>query len=323
MEPLNHYAIGRILGAEIKPVATGPFGHFGLLQTTAEGLRLLHPSKTDGGKLSPEDDRLIVQAFEEVREGAAPDRILWDRELADKFDERCRALGLSVPAAVLRRHLLNVRKNSKRYAKLGIRISSSRKSEPQPSVLPRYAHAIEFALVRLRYRYGASIDEILLDPSLGERFEQLALSMAPVLSSAEVRLGALYIRKTRHLAKKDKASLRELDPAVIGKDWSEPIYVSSPQRRSAPASPGLVELNEDDRCLYVARTEDMAPCVEQLRTGKSLDVLSTPFWTPQHERLSVRYIAGKKIHGVSAHRWELRLIAANEPVFNWPIRAAA
>ena len=64
-------------------------------------------------------------------------------------------------------------------------------------------HVIEFALVRLRYRYGASIDDILLDPDLGEKFEQLASELAPGLRDVDLRLGALYIRKTRHFEKKD------------------------------------------------------------------------------------------------------------------------
>lgn len=323
MDQLNHYAISRVLGAELKPIKTGTFGNFGLLQTTGESLKLLRTPRSGGDRLPHGEVQQIVQAFEEVRKGAAPDRILWDLKLADKFDRRCRSMGLTAPAAALCRNLLNVRKNPARYAKVGIRISPTTKSEPRASVLPHYAHAIEFALVRLRYRYGSSIDEILLDPTLGERFEELALSMAPKLSSSELRLGALYIRKTRHLANKDKTSFATFNPSIIRSDWSDPIYLSSAARDRAPASAGLIELKEGERCLYVSRTDDLAPCVEQLRSGKAIDVLASPFWKPRRECLYVRYIAGNRIHGISAHRWELRLIAANEPVFNWPVRLAA
>lgn len=323
MDALNHYAVSRALGAELKPFKTGAFGHFGLLQTAGESIKLLRAPSNGRKKLSTDEIRLVVDAFEQVREGAAPDRILWDRKLAEKYDRRCRAVGLEAPPAVLRRYLLNVRKNSSRYAKLGIRISPTSKSEPQPSVLPRFAHAIEFALARLRYRYGASIDEVLLDPDLGASFEQLAQSMAPELSASDVRLGALYIRKTRHFTKKDQAALDALDPGLISGEWSNPIYLSSVARPPVSDSPGLVELNEGERCLYVSRTDALAPCVEQLRTGTALDVLSSPFWTPKRECIAVRFIAGAKIHGVTAHRWELRLIAAYEPVFNWPVRSAA
>ena len=65
------------------------------------------------------------------------------------------------------RRLLNVRKNSPRYRKHGIEISPTTKKEIHPSIVPEYAHVIEFALVKLRYRYGSSIDDILMDESLG------------------------------------------------------------------------------------------------------------------------------------------------------------
>ncbi|HJT32011.1 MAG TPA: hypothetical protein VJ783_08140 [Pirellulales bacterium] len=302
---------------------TGPFGHFGLLQTTGESLKSLHGATGHRKKLSPEDARLIVRAFEDVRKGAAPDRILWDPELAERFDRRCRKMGLAEPAAALRRSLLNIRKNSARYAKRGIRISPTTKSEPQPSVLPQYAHAIEFALVRLRYRHGASIDEILLDPDLGQKFEQLALSMAPDLSSSDVRLGALYIRKTRHLPKKERNLLESLDTRAIDDEWSDPVDLSCRHYVPAATAPGLVEVKEAERCLYVSRTDEVASCVEQLCTGKAFEALASPFWTPDPAHIGVRYIFGDRIHGVTAHRWELRLIAANEPVFNWPVRSAA
>ena len=189
------------------------------------------------------EDRLVVQAFEDVRQGAATDAILWDRSLARAFAQRCRQLGLEASDAFLNRRLINIRKNIRRYEQHGITIAPATKSETHPSIVPQYAHVIEFALVRLRYRYGASIDDILLDPDLGEKFEHLASELAPGLRDVDLRLGALYIRKTRHFEKKDLAKIEGLDLEVVEKAWSKPVSLAAvnPRQRPVVAWPDRTE----------------------------------------------------------------------------------
>jgi len=215
VDDLNQYAISKILGSKMTPVKQGRFGNFGLLGTTAEVLRARQSSRLahETMHFSYDQDRLVVQAFEAVRQGAAPDAILWNRSLAQAFTKQCRELGLAAPDAFLNRRLINIRKNIRRYEKHGIMISPATKTEPHPSIVPQCAHVIEFALVRLRYRYGASIDDILLDPDLGEKFEGLASEIAPGLSSVDLRLGALYIRK---LAISRKSTLKKANPWTLG-----------------------------------------------------------------------------------------------------------
>ena len=130
-----------------------------------------------------------MQAFEDVR-ADLPRTLSCGTDRSRVFAKRCRELGLDAADAFLNRRLINIRKNVRRYEKQGISITPATKSETHPSIVPKYAHVIEFALVRLRYRYGASIDEILLDPSLGEQFEKMALELAPDLSNVDLRLGA-------------------------------------------------------------------------------------------------------------------------------------
>src|SRR5436309_832443 len=93
----NYYAIAKILGATMRPVKQARFGNFSLLETTAESLRSLLVPEFDQGEphFSVEQNALVVQAFEDVRNGAAQDRILWDKELAEAFYRRCRDLGLA------------------------------------------------------------------------------------------------------------------------------------------------------------------------------------------------------------------------------------
>src|ERR1700680_1843068 len=95
------------------PVKRARFGNFGLLETTAEALRARQAfdSLNENTHFSYNEDRLVLQAFEDVRQGVAPDAILWDRPLARAFAERCRQLGLEASDAFLIRRLINIRKH--------------------------------------------------------------------------------------------------------------------------------------------------------------------------------------------------------------------
>jgi len=325
MEELNQYAISQVLGSTMKPVKRARFGNFGLLETVAEGLRTRETiAETGGGlatamKFSYDEDALVVRAFEDVRQGAATDALLWNRELAEAFYERCKGLGLRAPDALLGRRLITVRKNIRRYEQHGITISPAAKAEPHISIVPQYAHVIEFVLVKLRYRYGASIDDILLDRTLGEMFETQASRLAPGVSAVDLRLGALYIRKTRNFNKGDREKIKSLDVSLFDKALTEPVSLPKVKLANIPEEPGLLEVRERDRYLYISRNASLRPAVEQFRTGKAFDLVANGFWIPHLENITVQVVSGTKIQGISTSLWERRLIHDLEPVFNWPV----
>jgi hypothetical protein len=320
MSGINHEAISKILGSELRPVTGARFGNFGILATTAGTLKALRAGEKERGvqRFSIEENRLLVRAFEEVRRGASIDALLWDTALAQRFAERCRKSGLDAPAVALVHRLLHIRKNAKKYAQHGITLSSTTRKEPRPSIVSEYAHVIEFALVRLRYRYGATIDRILADPELREQFEALALDVAPGLTGEQLRLGALYIRKTRTVEKRTRATAQALKPEVIEGAMTPPVSLARVDPDQVPSAPGLLELREGERYLYVARNEDLRPAVQQLRTGRAFRVLANGFWQPSLDAITLRYVEGEKVGGAPTTRWELRLIQAREPIFNWP-----
>jgi hypothetical protein len=321
MSGINHYAISKILGSEMRPARGTRFGGFGILEATAETLKTLRQADHElaARKFTLDDDRLVASAFEAVRNGASPDALLWDTDLAAGFVARCGELGLAYPPASLVRRVIHIRKSPATYARHGIRLSPTTRSEPHPSIVPQYAHVIEFALVRLRYRHGASIDTILADPELAREFETLALEVAPGLTGEQLRLGALYIRKTRHISKGDAEKAQALNPTQVEQAMSESVSLASVNTGEVPSAPGLLELREGDRYLYVARNDNLRPAVEQLRTGRAFSVVANGFWQPALETITLRYVAGRKVGGVPTTRWELRLIQAREPIFNWPM----
>ena len=322
MVDLNQYEISRVLGSQMKPISTGRFGNFELLQTTTELVQVnagLSNRSAGADALGYEQDRIIVQAFEDIRDGASTDALLLDRELLSQFVARSRELGLDLTPAVLNRRLLNVRKNKKRYEKHGIRLSPTTRVEPQPSIVSRYAPIIEFALVRLRYRYGVSIDDILLDPRLCAEYEGLAKEIAPELSDEDLRRAALYIRKSRFIGKKDIDQIRSLDLHAVENELSRPVPVSEIDLESIPTTPGLVEVDEDQRHLYIARAKSLRPLARQLATGNPFRIVAGTFWQPDLRQITLRFAGGIKIAGVSTRDWEHRLIHDLDPVLNWPM----
>jgi hypothetical protein len=321
MSGINHEAISKILGSEIRPVKGARFGGFGILATTAGTMKALREAERELAvrRFSIEQDRLVARAFEDVRKGASIDALLWDSSLAQRFAERCRSLGLAVPVVALVHRLLHIRKNAKKYAQHGITFSPTTRKEPRQSIVPEYAHVIEFALVRLRYRYGATIDRILADPELREEFEALAQEVEPKLTGEQLRLGALYIRKMRGVEKLKVARAQALDPAVIEGAMTQPVSLARIDPDKVPSAPGLLEVMEGERYLYVARNENLRPAVKQLRTGRAFRVLANGFWQPSLDAITLRYVEGQKAAGAPTTRLELRLIQAREPIFNWPM----
>ena len=325
MNQLNQYVISQALGSKMHPVKPVRFGGFGLLETAAEAVRARHSSEKGGDvpQFTYDHDRVVLQAFEQIRDGASPDSILWDRRFQQQFNKRCRELGLDAPDALLNRRLLNIRKNKKRYEKHGIGLSATTKSDPHQSIVSEYAHIIEFALFRLRYRYGASIDDVLLDPQLSDQFDHMALEIAPQLSPQDLRLGALCIRKSRYMAKKDQTILGQLDLATIDHEWTTAQSLAEIDTNSIPEAAGLIELREDDKYLYIARNDNLKPTIQHFLTGQAFDIVASGFWKPNLDSITVQYAVGSKFADVDIGKWELRLIHDRDPVFNWPIHNTA
>lgn len=324
METLNQYALSQSLGSTMRQVNTPQFGNFGLLPATVECLQARESQGQSNGTVhfTYAEDKVAVQAFEAVRQGLAPDALLWNKQVLRAFCQRCREHGLNATDAFLARRLINVRKSKGRYEKHGIRILPATVNDPHPSVLPQFAHAIEFALVKLRFRYGASIDDILLDHFLSDQFENLALGVAPQLSPQDVRLGALYLRKSRFLRKDDQTEAG-LDLANLDTSCSAPVPLSEVDESEVPAAPGLIELREGLRFLYIVCNESLRPTVHQFLSGNAFSIMESNFWKPKLADITLQYVVGEKCDGVAMNKWERRLIQAKEPVFNWPMHKTA
>jgi hypothetical protein len=104
---------------------------------------------------------------------------------------------------------------------------------------------------------------------------------------------------------------------------SKPVSLAAVNPAYIPSSPGLIELREKGRYLYISRNDDIRPAAGQLRTGKAFDLVSNGFWTPRLDEIMFQFATGAKVGGVGVGLWERRLIRDREPIFNWPIQQAA
>ncbi len=325
MTSINQFAISKVLGSKVKPIGRVEFGNFQLRSTTEEIQKAFQDNQEASvpAAFSYQEDALAVQAFERVRNGSPTDELLWNRTLAAEFVKECKSLGLNAPDAYLIRRLMIVRKNPARYKRHGIEISPTKKKHLHPNIVPQYVHIIEFALVKLRYRYGVSIDDILMDPVLGAKFEAMTKETAPNLSSTDLRLGALYIRKMRVIAMREFQRIRKLKTSRVLRAWQGSETLGRMDVSRVPDSPGLIELSEPKRCLYIFHNEDIHSAMEQLHTGEPLRLLANQFWKPNVHEIGVRYIQGPKLPGGTIEDWERRLVWDLKPVFNWPLEKKA
>jgi hypothetical protein len=321
MKDLNQFAISKILGSKIKQIAPVGFGNFASIATVEEVKRGLRGDCRDltAPAFGYDQDAVVVRAFEDVRNGAPTDELLWNKHLARSLASRCRAIGLDAPQSYLIRRLITVRKNAPRYKEHGIGILPTTKKESHPSIVPEFAHVVEFALVRLRFRYGSSIDDILMDESLGDKFEELAHQIAPSLSSKDLRLGALYIRKNRVMKRKDLATLDALDIAVIDSSWQASTSLAELRPDDIPASPGLIGLKEEGRYLYISHNKNIQSAVRPFGNADAFRLMASTFWKPQPDAITLAFATGEKVAGTAIETWERKLIQELEPVFNWPM----
>jgi len=322
MANLNHLAIAKALGARIRPIGPVGFGNFRLRESKIsidKAIRSLDLQREPAQTFSYSEDAKVVQAFEDIRNGAPTDELLWNKQLAHEFVSKVQSYGLQAPPFYFIKRLLNVRKNAPRYLEHGIVIKPTSKKIVHPSIVSDYAHVIEFALVKIRFRYGVSIDDILMNPQLGELFEQVATQMAPSLTSKDLRLGALYIRKNRVVGRKEIEEINALDSRVMDSAWHGNVSLSRIKPKDVPEGPGLIELREERRYLYIGQYSNIHRAVNQLHGGSPFELVANRFWKPDLDQITLHYMSGDRIYGKSIGIWERKLVHDLDPVLNWPI----
>jgi hypothetical protein len=316
---LNQFLISNVLGSTMVPGRRHPFGHFGALSNVAEMLKSREALEPSTSGMTAADDHSIAAAFEDVRHGLSPDRLLADPELTEKFLKRCRAYGVTAPAGEINRRLLRFRKSPPKGVKL--KKTSVRAESHNHGA---YLFAAELASRQLQYRYGASIDDILAEPLIGAEFDRMASEIAPGRSPVEYRLAALYVRKVMRVCETDDlGQFAKADVAEIDVKLHQLGSLAEITDESVPAEPGIFALTEvaaTSRDLYITKNPDLRLGIAPFRNPHVFDVLGNHLWVPDLGRIQVQVFRGEKFKGLALRIWELKLIQQRSPIFNLSIQ---
>lgn len=317
---LNHYAINQVVGGKMTAGPRLRFGSFGLLKVTGTALaNLPRPSVKVAFDVSA--DRIVFNAFLEVYDGLSPESLILHDAVAKRFHSLARKNGFHASDADMNRRLINIRKNPARYSKHGIVIPPATKTDPHPSIVPRYAHLIEIAVSRLRSRYGVTIDDIIIDPACAREYEAMVRPAAPELTSLELRLAAMYVRKTRYIAKAQGKIVAALNSNKIDAKFIDLGPLDQIKSSDVASGEGLVEILENGRYLYISRNEDLRSSVQSISSDATLKFMANEFWEPDPHRLAIRIFPGHSFMKAPLSQWQLKLISDKKPVFNYPVAA--
>jgi hypothetical protein len=180
------------------------------------------------------------------------------------------------------------------------------------------------AISQMRYRYGASVDDILAYPSVGMEFDTLCQKIRPGFTPVQYRLAALHIRKSRYCQEKDRTLFDELDASAADKLLSKEDTLDRIKPQQFAGEEGIVGIVEEakrDRFIYLSETKNISELVGPFANEKTLKSVGNAFWTPILSAMRV-YIYRIAAHYLAATRalWAKRLIFTKSPVFNQPIQ---
>lgn len=248
-------------------------------------------------------DQTIIAAFQEVREGYSPDRVVADPNLNSSFIDLCCREWTDLNACLLNRRLLNARK-----AGLLKGLNTTRRTGFADE--DEYRYASEIAARFLEKKDNVTLDDIICDPTLAAEFDVISARIAPGYSALQYRWAALNLRKSNKLKP-------ELMSQVVRPVGLRVGSISDLNIDSLPMSQGLYVFYGRRETLYVGEAS-----VLQNRIRKHLDhsdrkELARWFWEHGFSdvNLEIQELAPdtpKKVR----RALESELISSRHPIFN-------
>jgi DNA modification methylase len=189
----------------------------------------------------------VARAFGQTHQGFSIDRVITDPDLDKDFIAGCGRLGLAGDSRTWNLLLLRLRKAGRLS-----QVETDHRTHIAWEECDPYLFASEIAWQSLLDdASAASLDEILCDPLLAERFDGIASRFAPDYRSADYRWTALQLRKQAKAARSRGAVLAA--PDRLGKA----VAIDELEAPDLPEASGLYVLSEDrsaKRNLYVGET---------------------------------------------------------------------
>jgi len=250
----------------------------------------------------------IIQAFAETRDGYSADRLIVDPCMNRRFLHRCRELGLLGTDFELNWELMRARKNGELSG-----LPKTKKYTVQQR--DDFEYASELAVKHLQLTDGASLDRILCDPVLAERFDEYAARLAPGFSPLDYRWAALGLRKAGRLkALKDEIGR----PPKLQRLGS----VEAVRPEEVPEVAGLYLLSSEQNNVYMSQTENLRRRVERHVEVSDSHGLPPWLWNIEEEPLCLSVAPLPRVNKVVRQAMELVLLRKLKPVLNLDRRAA-
>lgn len=197
----------------------------------------------------------VVDAFNATHEGYSTDWVIVEPTCNARYLSKCRSLGLRHSPWTLNHTLMNIRKTATHSARLNKATKRSGFSD-----YDEYAFASEIAVRTLQRTEGVSLDRMLCDPAIRERFDELAQQLAPTQPVVKLRCAALNLRKTHRLR-------------PIARNTTEYDLVAAGPLRRVDLSmiaqlPGTYVLYDINRPIFAGETENLHKRIElHLKSG--------------------------------------------------------
>ncbi len=218
--------------------------------------------------------RAIKTAYQALPGGKSADFVLADPELNAEFIAECARQDIPGEPVLWNQLLLAIRKQGQLP-----RIGKRRPGRPADD--DNYGFASEVALHRLSVDFDTTLDGILCDPALAQRFDEIAALFDPGRHTPlEYRWAALTLRKraksAKRLAGRHQSWLSQELPTAM------PVAKWNAEKTAEYAFPGVYALFARHRyCLFVGASVDVG--------GQIGQILQTAAWR-ELEPVSVRVV---------------------------------
>jgi site-specific DNA-methyltransferase (adenine-specific) len=135
----------------------------------------------------------LIRAYESIYDGYSLDRVLADPELGSALWGKCHEVGLPGTPKDWNHLLLRLRKAGK------LIFPTQKRTEFSWAEIDEFLFASEIAWSEMKGH--GTLDELLCDPELANKFDEIARSLAPGFTSLQYRWGALTLRKQSKTAR--------------------------------------------------------------------------------------------------------------------------
>lgn len=316
---LNYYRIAQILGGTITETAMPTFGPMGAAQSSVERLRLIGLPPREPEAVPMDQNGLLVQVFERVREGYELDRVLVDPMLSRKLITEAHKAGVKGTAIAINRRLQAIRKNWKAYGVKFADFTQAADLEPQP-----YFYAAELGYVQLNYRRDASVDDIITDPNVGDAFVALCKGIKPEGRAMDFKWAALRLRKMRYFKPQKVEKLLAIKAEEIE---GQMRFVGTLDRLTMDAIPvdsglySFIERDKQPHYLYVGAADRLREAISPFADAKPFRAVAGRLWQPLLSEISLNVgVIKRKKAQPNARDLSFRLIDQRHPLFNMGVQ---